>query len=63
MKPKMEYEQFENAKFNRYMEVQLKRLEEARVGNNPKLYFRICESLIKHSTVFFAWQLSQTDPL
>jgi len=30
---------------------------------NPVLYFRICESLIKHSTTFFVYQLSKTEPL
>jgi len=102
MKPKMEFEQFENHKLNRYMEHQLTRLENARIGKiavredfnsdqdwhsktyesrerikigkgyirtrvrrykpNPELYFIICDSLIKHSTVFFAWQLSQSLP-
>jgi hypothetical protein len=32
MKPKMEFEQFENHKLNRYMEHQLTRLENARIG-------------------------------
>lgn len=90
MKPKMEFEQFTNSRYNKYMEHQLTRLEKARIGfkktlidgkeltneeiikltesdpdfnnkikvidipPNPKLYFRICESLIKYSTVFFA---------
>lgn len=62
MKPGFELDPYTNRKFNRYMEHQLSRLERARMSNKVKLYFRICDSLVKYSTVFFVYQLSKTVP-
>lgn len=113
--PTITFEKFTNNKYNRYMERQLQRLEDARIGKvaerkftvtdeneikyhesekdfnartyesverrrigrqsnryyyikvrrtlpNPKLYFRIVTSLLKHSRVFFMRQVMLTEP-
>jgi len=94
----MEFENYQNERFNRFMAHQLRRLEDCRVGRkvtlldgrnctndelielaktdpdlssrtsvittapNSVLYFRICDSLIRYSSVFYTWQLNRTVP-
>ena len=58
----MKFEKYQNAKYNRYMEHQLSRLEKCRLNGNSVLYFRICDSLIRYSSTFYVWQLNRTVP-
>lgn len=55
--PAIKFKKHVNHKYNRYMEHCLRRLHEAKKKGNSKLYFRICQSLVKHSRVFFVRQL------
>jgi hypothetical protein len=59
--PAISFSKYSNLRHNRYMEFQLVRLDKAR--GNPELFFRISDSLINHSRVFFVRQLMDTYPL
>lgn len=62
IEPEYEWTKYNNKKINRYIDHQIKRLDNCRRTGDDRKYWRISMFLIKRSTSFFLIQLKKTFP-